>query len=245
MQGREKKRKLEVNSEAENKENKRPCFKTEPERDTGKVTKSSMFEISCEQKDHVKDKVITLDEEDHEDMEKILNYVSKCDLPEEFVVLLKSQLQNCNKELEIHQRRWDPKVISLCLTLYIRSPQAYEDLKKSNFLQLPSKRLLQYYKYSVKQIPSFNEANLTWMKKDMEKKNISEFGCHGGIVIDEMTIQDDLIITKTGDTLKLVGYVDMDTTNNNISIISDGQKKVQLATHALQFIFHGFTGFRY
>lgn len=60
-----------------------------------------------------------------------------------------------------------------------------------------------------------------------------------------MTIQDDLIITKTGDTLKLVGYVDMDTTNNNISIISDGQKKVQLATHALQFIFHGFTGFRY
>lgn len=60
-----------------------------------------------------------------------------------------------------------------------------------------------------------------------------------------MTIQDDLIITKTGDTLKLVGYVDMDTTNNNISIISDGQKKVQLSTHALQFIFHGFTGFRY
>lgn len=84
---REKKRKLEVNSEAENKENKRP------ERDTGKVTKSSMFEISCEQKDQVKDTVITLDEEDHEDMEKILNYVSKCDLPEEFVVLLKSQLQ--------------------------------------------------------------------------------------------------------------------------------------------------------
>lgn len=52
-----------------------------------------MFEISCEQKDQVKDTVITLDEEDHEDMEKILNYVSKCDLPEEFVVLLKSQLQ--------------------------------------------------------------------------------------------------------------------------------------------------------
>lgn len=60
-----------------------------------------------------------------------------------------------------------------------------------------------------------------------------------------MTIQDDLIITKTGDTWKLVGYVDMDTTNNNISIISDGKKKVQLATHVLQFIFHGFTGFRY
>lgn len=48
-----------------------------------------MFEILCEQKDYVKDKVIIFDEEDYEDMEKILNYVLKCDLLEEFVVLLK------------------------------------------------------------------------------------------------------------------------------------------------------------
>lgn len=78
----------------------------------------------------------------------------------------------------------------------------------------------------------------------MKKQNVSEFGCHGGIVIDEMTIQDGLNITKSGDTWKLVGYIDMDTTNNNINIISNGQKKVQQAIHALQFIFHGFTGFR-
>ncbi|KAK3091497.1 hypothetical protein FSP39_020263 [Pinctada imbricata] len=238
---REKKRKLEEISEEQNKENKQPCLNTEPVKDTEKnsttVDQSEQDTFTCTS--------ITLDEEDHDDMEKILNLVSKFDLPEEFVVLLKSQLQNCNKDLDIHQRRWDPKIISLCLTLYVRSPQAYEDLKKSNFLQLPSKRLLQYYKNSVRQIPGFNEANLTWMKKEMEKQNISEFGCHGGIVIDEMTIQDDLIITKSGDTWKLVGYVDMDTTNNNINIISNGQKKVHLATHALQFIFHGFTGFRW
>lgn len=190
------------------------------------------------------DNYITLDKEDHADMENILNFVKKTDLPDEFVTLLKAQLENCNKDLEVHQRRWDPKIISLCLTLYIRSPQAYDDLKKSNFLLLPSKRLLQYYKNSVKQIPRFNEANLTWMKKEMDRQNIPEFGRHGGIVIDEMTIQDDLIITKSGDTWKLVGYVDMDDTNNNIDIISNGKKRMQLATHALQFIFHGFTGFR-
>jgi hypothetical protein len=60
-----------------------------------------------------------------------------------------------------------------------------------------------------------------------------------------MTIQDDLIITKSGDTWKLVGFVDMDNINNNIKIICNGGKRVQLATHALQFIFQGFTGFRY
>lgn len=42
------------------------------------------------------------------------------------------------------------------------------------------------------------------IEEKMEKQNISEFGCHGGIVIDEMTIQDDLIITKTGDTWKYI-----------------------------------------
>jgi hypothetical protein len=73
---------------------------------------------------------------------------------------------------------------------------------------------------------------------------VSDFGKHGGLVMDEMSIQDDLVIQKMGDSWNLVGMVDMDTTNNNIDIICNGRKKVQLATHALQFVFHGLTGFR-
>lgn len=34
-------------------------------------------------------------------------------------------------------------------------------------------------------------------------------------------------------------------TNNKISVICNKEKKVQLATHALQYVFHGFTGFRF
>ena len=81
----------------------------------------------------------------------------------------------------------------------------------------------------MKQIPRYNEANLTWMKKEMEKQNIPEFGRHGGLAIDEMTIQDDLIITKSGDTWKLVGFVDMDNINNNIEIICNGGKKSSIS----------------
>lgn len=72
---------------------------------------------------------IKLSEEDHDDMENILQLVLKANVPENFVLLLKSQLNNCQKGLEVHQRRWDPKIISTCLTLFLRSPQAYEDLK--------------------------------------------------------------------------------------------------------------------
>lgn len=42
----------------------------------------------------------------------------------------------------------------------------------------------------------------------------------------------------------MVGFIDMDTTNNNTEVISSGKKKISLATHTVQFVFHGLTGFR-
>ncbi|KAH3896150.1 hypothetical protein DPMN_020323 [Dreissena polymorpha] len=82
------------------------------------------------------------------------------------------------------------------------------------------------------------------MKKEAERKNISEFGLHGRILIVEMTVQDDLIISRTGDTWNIVGMVDMGDTYNAIKVLTDGKKKVEMATHALQFVFHGYTGLR-
>ncbi|CAC5381154.1 unnamed protein product [Mytilus coruscus] len=188
---------------------------------------------------------IKLTVEDHNDMANILDQIVERGAPENFKIIFESQLQNCRKGLEVHQRRWDPQVISVCLALYLRSPRGYEDFKKSGLLVLPSKRLLQYYKNSIKQTTCFNEDNLKWMKQEANNKQVSEFGKHGGLIIDEMSIQDDLVIQKTGDKWSLVGMVDMDSTNNNIDIICNGKKKVQLATHALQFVFHGLTGFRW
>lgn len=87
---------------------------------------------------------VDLTEQEHIDMEKILDIICSKGVPEEFRILLKSQLANAKSGLEKRQRRWDPKVISICLSLYCRSPQAYQDLSKCGMLILPSKRLLQY-----------------------------------------------------------------------------------------------------
>lgn len=111
----------------------------------------------------------------------------KTDNPEKFAFLLKSQLENYRKSLDIHQKRWDPKITSLCLTLYIRLRQAYVDIKKCIFVQLLSKCLMQCNKTSVKQFPGFIEANLIWMKKEMDRQKV----WHRGINIDEMTIHYD------------------------------------------------------
>ena len=82
------------------------------------------------------------------------------------------------------------------------------------------------------------------MKKEMDRQKVSDFGRHVGIIMDEITIQDYLIITKSGDSWNLVGFIDMDKTNNNIMVICSGKKKINLATPAVQFVFHGLTGFR-
>ena len=82
------------------------------------------------------------------------------------------------------------------------------------------------------------------MEAEANKQELSSFGRHGGIIIDEMSIQDDLVIKRQGDSWTLVGMTDMDTTNNNIDIIIHNKKQVKLATQALQLVFHGMTGFR-
>jgi hypothetical protein len=165
--------------------------------------------------------------------------------PENFRVLLESQILNCDSDLDKRQRRWDSKIISLCLSLYCKSPNAYENLRQSEMLCLPAKSTLTYYKNCVKQKPGINHNNFTWMKKEADRQKISSFGHSGGLLLDEMSIQDDLEIMRKGDAWEFVGAVDMGQTNNAITIITNDKKEVKLATHCLQLTFHGYEGFRW
>ncbi|XP_060601671.1 uncharacterized protein LOC132754935, partial [Ruditapes philippinarum] len=188
---------------------------------------------------------IMLTQESHTDMEILLHKILEDDSAGDFKILLESQVRNIKNSIDARQRRWDPTIIRVCLGILIRSPSAYNHLKESGLLVLPSRRTLQYYKNSFKQKPGFNNDNLEWMQNEAVRTKVSEFGMHGGILLDEMAIQDDLIICKNGDSWDIVGMMNMGETNNNIKIISDGKKKIQMATHILQFVFHGFTGFRW
>ena len=60
-----------------------------------------------------------------------------------------------------------------------------------------------------------------------------------------MSIQDDLQIVGNGNAWCIVGAVDMGVTNNMLSVLNNKGKKVELATHCLQFISHGLSGFRW
>ena len=70
--------------------------------------------------------------------------------PPEFKALLSSQTRNL-KAKGPNGRRWDPKIISLCLSTWCRSRSAYRELKDGGFLVLPSGRTLQRYKNCCRQ----------------------------------------------------------------------------------------------
>ena len=93
---------------------------------------------------------IVLEENDHEEMSAILEKVF-ADAKPEMKVLLKSQLDALKSPL--HGRRWPREVISTALSLWLRSPGGYDELKASDMIILPSGRQLQRYKNTIFQTP--------------------------------------------------------------------------------------------
>ena len=77
----------------------------------------------------------------------------------------------------------------MCLSLWIKSPKVYEELRQSGVIVLPSGRLLSLYKNSVWQKPGLNEEVLDWMVRGADKLSLSSFGREGGLILDEMAIQ--------------------------------------------------------
>jgi hypothetical protein len=83
------------------------------------------------------------------------------------------------------------------------------------------------------------------MLAEARRLNLPEHAYTGGIIIDEMSIQKDLQISKNGDVIELVGFEDIGEEGNMCSIIRNGKNEKVLGSHALQFMFLSVTGFRF
>jgi len=185
---------------------------------------------------------LTLSESDNNDMHIILNEMSK-GCPRKIMEFLQSQ----KSALSSHPngRRWNANIIRLCLTMWCRSPKSYSDLIQSGFVVLPSQKVLQVYKNKFHQKAGLNKELLHWMKNEALHKNLPPEGYEGGLILDEMSIQSDLqFYSKNGKTY-LIGFTDILDETQLMESISSGKKELCLATHVLQFVFLGFTGFRF
>lgn len=141
--------------------------------------------------------------------------------------------------------RWPKEIISMTLTLYNRNPSAYKDLVKNEWLKLPSESLLHLYKSAIKQKPGIIPEMMSWMQQEATRLLIPKEGYYGGILLDEMSLQEDIQIVRDGKDSYLSGVVENEPDVMLMHVINEGKYESKLANHVLQYMFHGLTGFRW
>lgn len=106
-------------------------------------------------------------------------------------------------------------MIKLCLYLKHQSSQAYETLRQSGCLALPSQRTLRDYSNAVKSTVGFS--------KDIDKQLLQaahldaspEYHSLIVILIDEIHIKEELVYNKHSG--RLIGFVDLGSVNNPLA----------------------------
>ena len=78
-----------------------------------------------------------------------------------------------------------------------------------------------------------------WMLCEARRRDLPDNGFHGGIVMDEMTISEDL------QAMRLVGFVDQGDESENLRKITKQSSDRELVNRVLLMQFAGFTGFRF
>ena len=128
--------------------------------------------------------------------------------------------------------KYHPMIIRFCLSLATNSGSAYDELRNSNVLVLPSSRTLRDYRNAIKPTVGFSPkviAELCSLAKDF--RNLQRYICSA---FDGMKIQSNLKFNKYSG--EFIGYIDLgDPDINCTTFVKDDQ----LATHALVYYICG------
>lgn len=109
-------------------------------------------------------------------------------------------------------------------------------------LFLPSESLLQKYKNCIQQSPGINHSMFEWLHVESERLKSEK---RGGLILDEMSIQEDLQLSFGDGKVFIDGLVDMGSFCEDMRILNTHTKIIKPATHVLQFIYLGYDDFRF
>ena len=159
------------------------------------------------------------------------------------------QQKQAMKQKDMRGIRWHPLMIRFCLYLRQHSGKAYEALRQSGCITLPSQRTLRDYSHSVKAGVGFSlevDHQLMVASKVATSEEWEKFVV---ILLDEMYIREDLVYEKHSGTL--IGFVNLGEINNHLlaferSLDQDSGVSGSLAKTVLTFMVRGiFTSLKY
>ena len=123
-------------------------------------------------------------------------------------------------------------IIRFCLSLASKSASAYDELRNSKVLTLPSRRTLQDYRNAITPSVGFNPD----VVQQLQETAKSLTGIQRYIVLgfDEMKVQSKLVFDKNSG--ELVGFLDLGDLDINFTAFESDE---DLASHALVFYIRG------
>ena len=138
-------------------------------------------------------------------------------------------------------------MIRWCIYLHHKSSKAYELLRKSNCINLPSQRTLRDYTHFVDSASGFTDDLDSQLVQDSKLTPLKEHEKYVGLIGDEMHVKQRLVYDKnTGD---LIGYCNLGDINNHLTQLecqySNNTQRTHLATTIMvlmiQGLFYSFT----
>ena len=110
--------------------------------------------------------------------------------------------------------RWNPAMIRWCIYLHHKSSKAYDLLRKSNCIYLPSQRTLREYTHAINASSGFSNELDAQLMNDAKLSTLQDHQKYVGLLGDEMYIKEGLVYdNSTGD---LIGYCDLGDINNHL-----------------------------
>ena len=172
--------------------------------------KSKLVEVS-------EQRGLSLDEKMHQGLCQIMQVetaeITKAFPPDTFKHLFWKQQQEALQK-DATAMRWHPLMIRWCLYLRHRSSGAYETLRESGCLSLPSQRTLRDYTYFMKAAAGFSTEADTMLKEAAKVGKCEPREMCTLLVLDEMHIHEDLVYDKHSGVL--VGFANLGDINNHL-----------------------------
>lgn len=156
-------------------------------------------------------------------------------------VFWKQQLEAASKK-DKRGMRWDPLMVKWCIYLRHKSSGAYEHLRDSGCIALPSQRTLRDYTYYVKATVGFSTEVDEQLGCAAKLDSCESFQKCVIMLMDEMHIKEGLVYDKHSGSL--TGFVDIGDINSHLlaferSIDQGTSSEETLATTMMVFMVQG------
>ena len=256
---RERKRSLELATSASSSVNYR--YLTSPEMKTRlhstknetRALKLRLKRLESKLSELVERNGVILEEELSADMCKLMDE-NDSQVQEEYKedtfhnIFWKQQREGMGRGVKRNGIRWHPLMIKWCLYLRHQSSKAYDTIRESGCIALPSQRTLRDYSHAVKIGAGFSSEVDNQLLQAAKLLSSPKYHAIFAILIDEMTIKEDLVYDKHSG--RLVGFVNLGEINNHLlqfeQSLNDEEAEPVLAKSMIAFMVKGlFTNLRF